>query len=110
MSFPEPSRMFEGLFWVFALLSFGLGVVLYVLQGDPLAQSLRPLFPMALGGVAVCIAQQGVHAGRIRARRRYVEREEHPKAFWGLVVLNYVIGATLIGAGLWLSLSGAGGA
>jgi len=93
------------LFYVFFLAAMAAGAVLYYSQDSGLKDSFKPLFLVLLGFSMAALVFDGVIQGRIRAKRRYVTREDHPISFWLIVGVYMFAAAALLTASVWFLAS-----
>ena len=98
------ARLFERSFWVSFLGAVVAGAGVYFTDGTPLQAKLTPWMALLLGVSTICLAQEGIHQGRIRAKVRYVTRRNEPISYWVTVGFLYLCGTVLTVAGVWLSL------
>ena len=91
-----------------AIAAFAAAAAFSALDDARLRRVAAALFALCLGIALVLWGVEGVERGRIRGRRVTVRRDDHPLAFWGIVVLARLVpGVAMIAAGFWVA-AGAG--
>ena len=92
-----------------AIAAFAAAAAFSAVDEPRLRRGAASGFALCLGGALVLWGVEGVERGRIRGRRVTVRRDDHPLAFWGIVVLARLLpGVVMIAAGFRLAAGGGG--
>jgi hypothetical protein len=102
------SKIWSWLFYGFFVTAIFLGVWFMFAADEGFKFSLARLFGALLGMAMIALAQDAIVKGRIRGKRRYVEKSAHPVTFWGIMAFYHILGGLLVFFALWSLVFGRG--